>query len=178
MSRLILRTLCLFLMQVPLDGWLSIVRGQDVLNALSGRYSSHFENGDVQGNVYWSDNVAEIVAVTGDAAYIRIELNFYNGHTCSISGIGQVSDGRILYNDHAETSPDEPPCILSVSKKGDNLLIDDGEGSCKMYCGARGSLSGDTLPFSSRRPISYINRLKSSQEYKDALQSWQAHQKR
>ncbi len=152
----------------------SAARADRTVDALAGRYGSHFRNGDVQGDKYWSDDVAEIVAVGPDAAYVRLELDFYNGHTCLLSGIGRVEGERIVYDDHASMSPGEPPCMLSVSRRGSDLLIDDGGGSCKSYCGERGSLSDDTLPFSSRRPISYMKRLKASQEYTDALKAWEA----
>ena len=150
----------------------------DTADALAGRYGSHFKNGDVQGDTYWSDDVVEIVRVSGNAAYVRLELDFYNGHMCSVGGIGRVEGGRIVYDDHAVESPSEPPCVLSVSRRGGDLLIDDGGGSCKTYCGERGSLSDQTLPFSSRRPISYMKRLKASLEYADALKAWDAHQAR
>ncbi len=85
---------------------------------------------------------------------------------------------RIVYDDHGSMMPGEPPCVLSVSRRGGDLLIDDGGGSCKSYCGERGSLSNETLPFSSRRSIGYMKRLKASQEYIDALKDWGAHQAR
>ena len=135
------------------------------VDALAGRYGSHFRNGDVSGAKYWSDDVVEIVPVGPDTAYIRLELDFFNGHMCLISGIGRAESGRIVYNDHGSMSPGKP-CVLSVSRRGRDLLIDDGGGSCQMgYCGERGSLSDETLPFSSRRPISYMKQLKASQKY-------------
>lgn len=153
-------------------------RADQTVDALAGRYGSHFRNGDVQGDKYWSDDVAEIVAVGPNAAYVRLELEFYNGHMCSISGIGRMEGERIVYDDHGSMVPGEPPCVLSVSRRGGDLLVDDGGGSCKSYCGERGSLSNETLPFSSRRSISYMGRLKASQEYTDALKDWDAHQAR
>lgn len=169
--------LLVFLLLAAIAGS-SAARADQTADALAGRYGSHFRNGDVQGNTYWSDDVVEIVPVGGDAAYVRMELNFYNGHMCQVSGIGRVEDGRIVYDDHAVETPGEPPCVLSVSRRGGDLLIDDGGGSCKTYCGVRGSLSGQTLPFSSRRPISYMTRLKASPEYTDALKTWDARQAR
>ncbi len=40
------------------------------------------------GENYWSDDVVEIVPVGPDAAYVRLELDFFNGHMCWITGIG------------------------------------------------------------------------------------------
>ena len=149
-------------------------RSGDATAGLSGRYSHHFTNGDVQGGTYGSDDVVEIVPVAKGAAYLRVELAFYNGHICSLSGIGE-SDGRqIVYDGGEDTLGGESHCRLTISRQGASLLIDDGGGSCKMFCGARGSLSGETLPFASRRRIRYLARLKSSEEFVDALQVWQA----
>ena len=148
------------------------------VDALAGRYGSHFRNGDVSGDKHWSDDVVEIVPVGPDAAYVRLELDFFNGHMGWINGIGRSENGRIVYNDHGSMSPGEP-CVLSVSRRGRDLLIDDDGGSCHLgYRGERGSLSDETLSFSSRRPISYVKRLKASQEYKNALKDWDAHQAR
>ncbi len=153
-------------------------RADQTVDALAGRYGSHFRNGDVLGEKYWSDDVVEIVPVGPDAAYVRLELDFFNGHMCLISGIGRAEGERIVYDDHGSMLPGEPPCVLSVSRRGRDLLIDDGGGSCQIYCGGRGSLSDETLPFSSRRSISYMKRLKASQEYTDALKNWDVHQAR
>ena len=156
----------------------SAAQADQTVDALAGRYGSHFRNGDVSGDRYWSDDVVEIVPVGPDTAYIRLELDFFNGHMCWINGIGRSANGRIVYNDHGSMSPGEP-CVLSVSRRGRDLLIDDGGGSCHFgYCGERGSLSDETLPFSSRRRISYMKRLKASAEYRNALKDWDAHQAR
>ena len=48
-------------------------------------------------------------------------------------------------------------------------MLSDEDGSCQAYCGARGSLSEDSFPLSSRRAIRYLPRLKASSEFKEAL---------
>jgi hypothetical protein len=54
-------------------------------------------------------------------------------------------------------------------------LLDDGEGTCKAYCGARGTFSGfDFIPASSKRPITYTARLRASEEYQSAIEDWKA----
>ena len=150
----------------------SAARCEDAAQALSGRYGEHFANGDVDGRAYDSDDVVEIVPVGQGAAYLRIELAFFNGHTCSLSGIGAAGGQRLVYESAEPDMPGAPPCVLTVSRDGATLLIDDGE-SCKAHCGERGSLSNVTLPFASRRPIRYMARLKASREFTDALKAWQ-----
>lgn len=60
-------------------------------------------------------------------------------------------------------------CVLHVTRKGAKVVLDDGEGTRKAYCGARGSLSGDDFPAASRRAIRYMARLKASRQFKQAL---------
>lgn len=146
------------------------------VHSFAGRYSTHFRNGMVGGDDYWSDNVAEIVPLTDTAAYIRVSLEFYNGHTCDIWGIGQAEGARLVYHDPDPPTPATPPhCTLSLSRRGPDLLIDDNEGTCKSYCGMRGSLMNQTLPFASRRPITYMKRLRDSRNYQEALAAWKTH---
>lgn len=149
-------------------------RSADATTVLAGRYSEHFINADIQGNRFGSDNIVEIVPIGGHAAYLRVELAFFNYHTCSILGIGKAVGRRIVYYDHSDTLPsDRPPCVLTVSRRGTDLLIED-DLTCKAYCGERGGLTGITVPFASRRPIRYLARLKSTRDFTDALQAWRA----
>ena len=141
------------------------------VTALAGRYSSHFRNGLVDGSRYWSDNVVEIVPVSANAAYVRAELQFYNGHMCSISGVASAEGDALVYRTPAPSGTGKT-CMLAVRHKGTSLQLDDGDGSCQEDCGARGSLSDETLPWKSRRPITYLARLKASAQYRDALARW------
>jgi hypothetical protein len=141
------------------------------VQTLAGRYSSHFQNGLVDGTSYWSDDVVEIVPVSDDAAYVRAELQFYNGHSCSIAGVAKAQGDALVYRAPVPPDPDDH-CVLSVRRKGASLLLDDGDNSCKSYCGARGSLGDQTLPWKSKRPITYMARLKNSSTSRDALTEW------
>ena len=125
------------------------------LATLAGRYSKHFQNGFVDGSKYWSDDVVEIVPVDATHAYFRADLQFYNGHSCGISGIAKAVGNTLVYTEKQPSYDGGPVCRLTISTKGKSLLLDDRSGSCKSYCGARGSLSGfDFIPLSSTRPIS------------------------
>jgi hypothetical protein len=141
---------------------------------LAGRYSHHFKNGLVDGSVYWSDDVAEIVPVDATHAYVRLALQFYNGHICDITGVAQAQGDALVYQaPPGGAAAGGPPCRLTVRRKGGSLTWDDGE-TCKADCGARGTLADGSLPWSSRRPITYLARLKASSEYRDALSAWSA----
>ncbi|MFT8775982.1 MAG: hypothetical protein ABF893_04915 [Gluconacetobacter liquefaciens] len=146
---------------------------ETTVQSFAGRYSTHFRNGMVSGENYWSDDVVEIVPVSEQAAYIRVSLQFYNGHSCDIWGVGRAEGAHIVYHD-----PNPPPletlphCTLSLSHHGPDLLIEDAENTCKSYCGMRGSLMHQTLPLTSRRPITYMQRLQNSRNYREAMSAW------
>ena len=145
------------------------------VTSLAGRYSKHFQNGMVDGSKFWSDDVVEIVPVDPTHAYFRAELAFYNGHSCSIAGIAKTTGNKLLYSEKQPSYDGGPTCRVTITTKGKSLLLDDGDGSCQAYCGARGSLSGfDSIPLSSKRSISYMARLKGSSQYKDAIDAWQS----
>jgi hypothetical protein len=145
------------------------------VQSLAGRYAKHFQNGFVDGSKYWSDNVVEIVPVDATHAYFRADLDFFNGHSCGISGIAKAVGKTLVYAEKAPSYDGGPVCKLTISAKGKSLLLDDGEGTCKSYCGARGTLSRyDFIPLSSKRPISYMAKLKGSDEYKGAIEGWKS----
>lgn len=145
------------------------------VTALAGRYAKHFQNGFVDGSKYWSDDVVEIVPVDATHAYFRADLQFFNGHECNISGVAKAVGGKLVYTEKTPQLDSGPVCKLSISIKGKALVLDDGDGSCHYYCGARGTLSGfDFIPAASKRPITYMARLKGSAEYKGAIEAWKS----
>lgn len=144
----------------------------DPVDALAGRYSSHFRNGLVDGTSYWSDDILEIVPVDAAHAYVRVETNFFNGHMCSLNGVAAAEGNTLVYRDPAPADAYSPKCVLTVRRAGAMLSFDDGDGGCKRYCGARGGFGDMHLPWASRRPITYLGRLKASSQYRDALSRW------
>lgn len=140
--------------------------------ALAGQYSRHFQNQLVSGEAFFSDDIVEIVEIDPGHAYVNFDLNFYNGHTCGLYGIAAVDGGALVYREPADkTLPGQERCTLTIRRKGSRLTWDDG-GTCQAYCGARGSFGDGDIAWSSKRRISYIARLKSSSEYKQALAEW------
>ena len=143
------------------------------VQAFAGRDSTQFRNGLGSGEEDWSDDVVEIVPVGERAAYIRVSLQFYNGHSCDIWGVGRAEGARLVYRDpNPPPLPTLPHCTLSLSHHGPDLLIEDAENTCKSYCGMRGSLMHQTLPLTSRRPITYMRRLRDSRNYREAMTAW------
>lgn len=134
---------------------------------VAGRYSRHFQNGLVDGSTYWSDDVLEIVKLDPRRAYVRTRLNFYNGHECSIFGIAHAERDALVYRER-EPNGEGGHCVLRISATRGGVRLDDG-GSCHDHCGARGGLNGVDFDRKSRRPITYMDPLKRSSEYRAAL---------
>jgi hypothetical protein len=151
----------------------------------AGRYDRSFvfvQNG-VNGVVTARDrlsDILEVVPVSSNAAYISIVTIGHVEDACSISGVAQVEGSRLVYRDRTRPRASDAACTIAIARVGRSLRIYDGldeagleSGCAQMYCGANGGFSV-TLPQSSRRSITYLARLKSSPEYRDALAKWRA----
>lgn len=140
------------------------VQGLD-LKTLAGVYSKRFQNGDVQGGRYMSENVLEIVPTGPTAAFVRADLQFFNGHMCYVAGIAHAEGGALVYREALE---DLEPCVLRISPSGPELRLSD-DNSCSYLCGARGGFDGVTFKAASRRPIRGLADLKATDEFRAAL---------
>jgi len=139
-----------------------------LIGEIEGVYKHRFQNGLVTGEKYESEDVVEIVRVDPDRIYVRAELQFFNGHECSISGIAKYDGGKFVYD--APADPDTPACHFQVGVDGKAIRFGDADGACRASrCGARGGLDGYTIGRDSKRRIRYMDRLKASTEYKQAV---------
>jgi hypothetical protein len=148
----------------------------DPAQDLAGRYYDQFKDALVTGDKYTGEDIVEIAPIQPGAAFVRIHLDYYNGHSCDLSGVAQSQAGALVYRDPTPQY-DGGTCIHRLRRNGRSLSIDDNGGTCSGYCGARGSLTNVTVPFSSKRPIRYLTRLKASEEYRDALAEWRKEKK-
>lgn len=149
---------------------------------MEGVYKHRFQNGLVEDGgakpdrQIMSEDVVEIVRYDASSIYVRARLNFYNGHICGISGIARYdpAKGAFVYRTREASLPEEPPCELAVSLTGRQLVLSDrpqpeAAATCRAYCGVRGSLSNYGIERSSKRKIRYLERLKASRKYRDAV---------
>ncbi len=137
---------------------------------LQGVYKDQFENGMVDGTAYKSENIFEFVGLKNDTAYIKIHLEFYNGHECGLSGIvRQQADKTFIFQD-----PDiESGCSLQIKFDGTDIhFSDDEQGNCQKFCGARGGFSGAGFSRKLRRDIKYMKLILNSEEYKEAVDNY------
>ena len=106
---------------------------------LAGRYTRAHEVGMVRGEPFQAEDVVEIAPVSAEAAYVSLQLNFFNGHMCELSGVARAEGEALLYTEPAWDDPEMPRCQLRIDRRGDSLHLGDGGGSCRVYCGARGT---------------------------------------
>lgn len=140
--------------------------------SLQGVYKNRFIGQYVAGEKYESDDVLELVALTPSEAYVRIHLEFDNGHTCDLWGVAERSGELLLY--HGRLSYGERPCELSLRTDGKSITLEDRDGICRASsCGSRGSYSGASFDITKRRSIKYMDRLTSSWQYKTAIEEYQ-----
>ena len=133
-----------------------------------GRYGRHFMN-EVYGQKEPADDVLEIVPAEGQGDYyFRGRFHFHNDHKCTPQGIAHWTGSAFVYHE-PQVAGTGPACTLKIVRQGDRITFRD-SGSCKiLFCGANGTLEGSSLPLRSRRPITYMDRLKASETYERAL---------
>lgn len=153
---------------------------QALMGKVAGVYKERFMSATIApgkapmeaDEAYQAEDIVEIVPVDTEHVYVRIHLDFYNGHSCGFHGVARHENGAFGYRgqESAATSPSR--CVLRVGIDKGQLSITDrlegGVSSCQDYCGARGSLN-HTIGMDRRRPIRYMERLKASRQYQEAL---------
>lgn len=147
------------------------------MERIAGVYKHRFMSGVIvpgkdETESYQAENIVEIVPYDRDHVYVRVHLDFFNGHSCGIYGMARFEDGMFVYRDPAPPIVGDFPCVLKVGEKDGMLTLTDRSPpnagrTCEAYCGARGSLNYE-IGMDKRRPIRYLERLKGSRQYKDA----------
>lgn len=124
------------------------------MQQLAGRYTHRFKNGDTSGEVYYTTDVVEILPLDQERAVVNLDLNFFNGHSCSVYGIATLNGGRLIYREEEPNPWSDGGCQLEIWRDGNKLRWAEAEGtSCQSNCGARGGLSVGDISYRSRRKI-------------------------
>jgi hypothetical protein len=82
-----------------------------------------------------------------------VELNFYNGHECSLSGGALYrKDRSFVFDDSPRNAlSDTQTCRLAIILSDDGVKFRDITGGCKVnYCGVRGGWNGEGFMFKER----------------------------
>src|ERR1044072_3686635 len=119
---------------------------------LAGHYRHSFESGLVSGETFRVTDTVDIVPIDPAGAHVEFQLNFYNGHECSIGGEARVEGRRLVLRLPEMHGWDGSPCTLWIWRDGRRLRWSDGENSCQASWGARGGLGDGGMAFASSRP--------------------------
>jgi len=147
---------------------------QQLIDRMAGVYKHRFMNATVEDGTYQAEDVIEIVPYDADHVYVNVHLEFYNGHQCGIAGMAKYEAGEFVYRGHELEPEGFPQCVLRVGVDKDKLRLTDRDGeegrrTCGGFCGVRGNLTYD-IGMDKRRTIRYMERLKASREYKQAIE--------
>lgn len=153
-----------------------------MIKDIEGVYKHRFTNALItpgkapqeQDQSYQSEDIVEVMRHDDQHIYLRAELNFYNGHTCSIYGIARFENKAFVYRAPALSTDNTQACTLTLTSTPENLhisdrLLADGPATCRDYCGARGSLSDLKIAKTAKRPIRYQQRIIKSRQYQSAV---------
>jgi len=142
------------------------------LGRIAGVYKEQFQNAFVNGEKYQSEDVLEVVPVDSDAAYVRMDLEFSNGHSGRIYGIATYGRNSLIY-DNGKGGDEH--CVVEYVWSSDSIVTRadyEKTPGCSFYHGARGTLDGAKFSVKKRRDIGYMSRVKNSKEFKEAMQEY------
>jgi hypothetical protein len=149
-----------------------------IISQIAGVYKHKFQNAMVSGEGYESEDVFEIAPFNNIAFYFRAHLYFYNGHECDVWGIAEYrQSGDFVFESKTEEGLGKCQLVFKHTAKevGFNTYtspLSKEDSSCQIYCGARGSLHDIKFPAKNRRTIKYMDRLKKSEEFGQAVEEY------
>jgi len=148
------------------------------MERIAGVYKHRFMSavivpGTDKDESYQAEEVIEIVPYDSEHVYVRVHLDFYNGHSCGIYGMARFEDGAFVYRSAMPPVEGNPACTLKIEEKNGELTLTDrpfpdSGRTCEAYCGARGSLNYE-IGMDKRRSIRYLERLNASRQYQEAI---------
>jgi hypothetical protein len=145
----------------------------EFLARVAGVYKSQFQNGNIDGDKYQSEDVLEVVPVDEHSAYVRMDLEFFNGHSGMIYGIATYGNNSLIYDNH---KPGDERCIVEYIWTSDKVVTKadyEKTPGCTTYHGARGSLDHAEFLLKKKQTIRYMQRLKDSRQFKEAMDEYQ-----
>lgn len=120
--------------------------------AIVGSYRHSFPNSDVQGDNFLSTDTLKITELPDNAIHYSLELQFYNGHECSLEGTANFRRAGFFVDQQKTDQLKFPLCVLEILPDENGVKIADPTGACKMMsCGERGGYNGAQFSFKDRR---------------------------
>jgi hypothetical protein len=137
----------------------------------AGVYKTRFQNETVTDGRYTAENILEVVPVDEHSAYVRLHLEFYNGHIAAFWGVASyVAPDSLVY----AYGEGDDYCVITVAWTQDKVTTSADESKtpgCRLDHGVRASFDAH-FARSQRRDIRYLERLKNSPQYQGALAAY------
>ncbi|WP_201860820.1 hypothetical protein [Microvirga soli] len=115
-----------------------------------------------------TQHILEIVPYGQGNFYINTEINGH--HACTLSGIAEVEESRLVYRSVPGEDDPWPACTFSIQLQASRIVFDDAEGACRrLYCGASAGLDGVSFDAKLRRPLGNLRKIRSSAGYEEAV---------
>lgn len=139
------------------------VQATKMANAIRGKYSHRFRNGDVDGDKFFSTDELTIDVIPGSRIHYDLNLYFFNGHQCSLEGTASwrsrgffVDQRKVERADASSDDPLQSLCVFEIRPTATGVEFADPTGICRQTsCGARGGYGGAKFSFKERRlPVS------------------------
>ena len=142
------------------------------LSRVAGVYKAQFQNGNIDGDKYQSEDILEVVPIDDHAAYVRMTLEFFNGHSGGIYGIAIYRKDSLMYDNGKDG---DQRCIIEYIWSSEKVVTKadyDKTPGCSFYHGARGSLDSAEFLVKRKQTIRYMQRLKDSREFGEAMNEY------
>lgn len=143
------------------------------LASIAGVYKRQFQNAFMTGEKYQSEDILEVVPIDDRAAYVRMDVEFANGHSGGIYGIAIYSGHKSLTYDNGKKGDDA--CVVTYVWSAEKIITKadyEKTPGCRAYHGARGTLDGLEFPVRKKQTITYMQRLKDSRQFKEAMEEY------
>lgn len=118
-----------------------------VLNKIAGVYKYRFQNEDMEGNKYESEDVIKVEPIDEVTAHVDLQINGFNGHGCEFKGsLVYTPKKDFMYRDPSRE------CAVTMKLENDSLIFGmRTEENC--FCGSRMDLRGYSIEISRRKGI-------------------------
>ena len=122
--------------------------GSKLIDKIKGVYKVRFKNQLIDGSKFTSEDILKIKRASKSEFYFTLDLNFYNGHTCSMRGLAKYrKNGTFIFVDTKNNTANYQ-CLLQFTVTSKGIKTFDITNQCReMYCGARGGLNTDEFTF-------------------------------
>ena len=140
---------------------------------MEGRYTAERGNALITGETFRSTDELLILPEGPGRAYVEVETWFFNGHSCSLSGLAKVEGDYLVVRGPANA---DRQCLLRLrlGSEGISMAEDEARSCTRLACGARGSFASQfgrepDFRHTTRQAIQDADRIRATDVYKAAI---------